>query len=85
MKGKALHKNRANGNDDDQHDQGDRISARPAAGPSTPAVMTIYVCHASSDMEVPSEEEVKPAAMGMPMALPSTQQPSTSAHGIHQL
>ena len=65
MKGKSLYKNRANGNDDDQHDQGHRISARPAAGPSTPAVMTKSVCDASSDMDVSSEEEVTPAAMGM--------------------
>ena len=73
MEGKALPKNLAYGNNDDQHDQGRRISARLAAGPSTPAVMTESVCHASSDMDVSSEEEVTAAAMGMPMALPSTQ------------
>ena len=73
MEGEALPKNLAYGNNDDQHDQGRRISARLAAGPSTPAVMTKSVCHASSDMDVSSEEEVTAAAMGMPMALPSTQ------------
>ena len=37
--------------------------------------------HQASDTDGSSEEEVVPAAVGMPMALPSTQGPSTSVPG----
>ena len=37
--------------------------------------------HQASDTDGSSEEEVAPAVVGMPMALPSTQGPSTSVPG----
>ena len=78
MKGKAPPKKRANGSDDDQ--QGRMKSARLAAELPTSAIMTEIVCQAS-DTDGSSEEEVVPAVVGIPPALPSTQGPSTSVPG----
>ena len=80
MKGKAPPKKRANGSGDDQQDQGRKKSARSAAELPTSAIMTETVCQAS-DTDDSSVKEVVPAAVGMPMALPSTQGPSTSVPG----
>ena len=80
MKGKAPPKKRANGSDDDQQDQDCMKSARLAAELPTSAIMTETV-HQASDTDDSSEDEVVPAVVGMPMAFPSTQGPSTSIPG----
>ena len=80
MKGKASPKKRANGSDDDQQDQGRMKSARLAAELPASAIMAETV-HQASDTDGSSEEEVVPAVVGIPKALPSTQGPSTSVPG----